>query len=86
MSDRPEVKPGDWVIVGGVRCVVANIRALDDRFGDCEVVFNPSKPTNRDIKWSDGAWHFVETGDFGGYADHYERLRQFVQILKSGRS
>jgi len=85
MTDRPSIKPGDWIEVEGVPCVVANLREPDPLFGDCEVVFNPSKPTNRDAKWEGGAWHFVKSGsDFGGYADK-DRLQRYVQILKSGK-
>lgn len=66
--------------------MVAVVRAEGDSSGDCEVVFDPVKPTNRDIRWREGSWHFVETGDYGGYAENYPRLRQYVQILKSGRA
>jgi hypothetical protein len=26
MDNRPEIKPGDWIIVQNVDCVVANVR------------------------------------------------------------
>ena len=81
MADRPAVSPMDWVVVGHIRCVVAAVRDAGDPFGDCEVVCNPSKPANRDIRWDGSAWQFVESGDYGGYAEKYERLRPYVNKL-----
>lgn len=81
MSDRPDIKPGDWIEIEGVDCVVCVVREHLDAFGDCEVVFDPAKPTNRDVIWNDEEWRFMETGDYGGYAEKYERLRPFVLQL-----
>jgi hypothetical protein len=81
MSNRPEIKLGGWIAVGSTSCVVADVR--DN--GDCEVVFNSSKPTNCDARWNGESWAFVESGDYGGYADKYSRLSLYVQILKRGR-
>ena len=86
MSDRPEIRPGQWIRVGNRDCVVAKVRPPGHDFGDCEVVHNPSKPTNTDVVWNGGEWRFVEGGDYGGYADRYVRLTDYVRILKSGRS
>jgi hypothetical protein len=87
MSDRPDVKPSDWIEVGDIDCVVCVVREHLDAFGDCEVVFNPKKPTNRDVIWNSGAeeWRFWETGDYGGYAEKYKRLRPFVVQLMQGK-
>ena len=85
MADRPEIKPGDWIRIGNTDCVVANVREHSHALGDCEVVFNPSKPTNHDVVWTGGEWKFVESGNYGGYADKYPRLSEFVSILKRGR-
>ena len=80
MSKIPLIKPEDWIYVGKVHCVVATLR--DN--GECEVVFNNQKPTNRDARWNGTAWEFSPSVDFGGYADKYPRLRKYVQILKDG--
>ena len=85
MADRPETKPGGWILVGNCHCVVANVRAPGHALGDCEVVFDRSKPTNSDVVWNGDEWRFVERGDYGGYADKYPRLRDYVHILKRGR-
>lgn len=81
MSDRPKINPGEWILVGSTHCVVANIH--DN--GDCEVVFNSSKPTNCDAHWDGQAWVFIESIDYGGYAEKYSRLNPYIQILKRGR-
>ena len=60
MADRPEIKPGDWIRVGNRDCVVANVRDPGDAFGDCEVVFDPSKPTNHDVVWNGDEWKFAD--------------------------
>jgi hypothetical protein len=85
MAPRPDIKPGDWIRIGNTDCVVAVVRAAGDQFGDCEVVFNPTKPTNHDVEWTGEDWAFAKRGDFGGYAEKYPRLRAFVQTLKKGR-
>ena len=60
MADRPAVKPGDWIRIGSVDCVVSTVRPPNDEWGDCEVAFDPEKPTNADVKWTGDAWQFVE--------------------------
>jgi hypothetical protein len=85
MAPRPQVNLGDWIRIGSTSAVVSMIRESGDPFGDCEVVFNPSKPTNCDVRWTGEKWEFVESGDYGGYADKYDRLRPYVSILKGRR-
>ncbi len=84
MSDRPTVKPGDWITIGQTLAVVAKLRERGSFSGDCEVVFNPQKPTNHDVVWTGENWEFAKRRDFGGYADKYSRLREYVLILKRG--
>jgi hypothetical protein len=86
MVNRPAVKLGAWINVESVDCVVSRLRARRHGLGDCEVVFNPSRPIHVDVKWNGEAWEFVKTGEFGGYADHYGRLRPYVAILKNRSS
>lgn len=83
--NRPKIKSSEWIVVGNIDCVVCSVRKPDHPLGDCEVVCNPDKPANRDVQWKNSKWVFVESGDFGGYADKYSRLHQYVQILKKGR-
>lgn len=85
MSDRPEIKLHEWIDVEGASCVVANIREDGSQFGDCEVVLNPKKPANRDVRWNGEDWEFLPSGDYGGYADSYPRLAGAVAVLKRGR-
>ena len=82
----PELSPGDWVRVGKLDCVVAQIYSPDNPLGHyCEVVFNPHKPTNHDVVWTGRRLELAKTGDYGGYADNYPRLSRVVSILKRGR-
>jgi hypothetical protein len=85
MASRPDIKPGDWITIGGTNCVVSIVRGAGDPMGDCEVVFNPQKPTNHDAVWTGENWDFAKQGDFGGYADKYPRLQPYVEQLKGGR-
>jgi len=71
--------------VESVNCVVSDVREPGHTFGDCKVVFNPSKPKNHDVDWAEGEWRFADRGDFGGYADKYDRLDRYVAQLKVGR-
>jgi hypothetical protein len=83
MTDRPKVSPADWIYIGKLAAVVAVVRPVGDPLGDCEVVFDPKKPTNRDVKWTGERWEFVESGDYGGDADKYQRLAPYVARLKN---
>jgi hypothetical protein len=85
MTNCPSVKLGAWISVEGIDCVVSRLRPRSASAGDCEVVFNPSKPINVDVRWTGEAWEFVKVDGFGGYANKYNRLQQYVAILKSGR-
>ncbi len=86
MENTPPIKPGDWIEVGSVWAVVSQLMSPEHPMGaDCEVVFNPSKPTNHDVRWNGQRWEFTKSGDQGGYADKYPRLRQYVALLKGGR-
>jgi hypothetical protein len=82
MTDRPEIKVGDWIYVGQTACVVAMVHQ-DSTICDCMVVSHPDKPTNSDVIWDGNQWSFAP-GDFGGYAEHNPRLTEFVAKLKRG--
>lgn len=84
MKVRPDVKPHEWIKVEGVACVVAIVREPGDLLGDLEVVFDPNKPANVDVKWTGESWSFSRPNDLGGYADRYSRLSAFVHTLKAG--
>jgi len=84
MANRPNINLGNWIYVEGTSCVISIVREPGHEFGDCEVVFNPDKPTNHDVEWDGEKWIFPDRPDFGGYADRNSRLSQYVQILKQG--
>lgn len=85
MSNRPVIKPGDWISVGETDCVVANVLESGSLLGDCEVVYNPTQPTNDNVRWGETKWEFVYSSPSGGYADKYDRLKEAVWKLKQGR-
>jgi hypothetical protein len=84
MTERPPIRPGDWIIIGRADCVVSRVYPPGDPTGDCEVVHNPAKPSNDDAFWDGNKWQFKPGAS--GYADKYERLNSFVRTLKRGRS
>ena len=83
--EKPTVKVNDWIVVGKIDCLVSKIYDKSYPFGSCEVVCNPHKPTNHDVRWNGKAWAFKETGDYGGYADRNPELSEFVLRLKKGK-
>lgn len=85
MSVRPEIKPGDRIVVEHWSCVVCNVYAEGNAMGDAEVVCKPEKPANFAVRWTGDAWVRLYPDDLGGYAERYERLRPFVAQLKAGK-
>lgn len=71
----------DWISVGRIRAVVCRVSKDGKRV---EVVFNKDKPTNLYVMRVGDDWDFEPSPDYGGYADKYPRLKEFVAILKRG--
>ncbi len=90
MTDKPDVKPGDWISFGsGVlpkSAVVCNVYE-DSTLEDIEVVYldDRDRAINEDMVWKNGEWEFTISGPCGGYADKYDRLRTYVAQLRRGR-
>jgi len=82
MRNPPEIKPGDWIVVGKIDCVVTHLYPPNSPFGAGLVVFNKSKPTTHDVSWDGEKWFFPERPDFGGYGRDSD---PYVQQLKRGR-
>ncbi|HKT16370.1 MAG TPA: hypothetical protein VJR87_13310 [Allosphingosinicella sp.] len=85
MSSAPPVKPGDWIKVGSIDCVVSHVRGVEPMVGDLEVVCNPDQPAAYQVNWEDGAWVFAHPMH-GIVAERVPRLEQYVAILRKGRS
>lgn len=82
-----EVKPGDWIKIGeNLDALVVQIYEKKN-FGDIEVVYLDyrDKAINDDVIWTGEKWEFTHTGASGGYADKYDRLKEFVSILRQGK-
>jgi hypothetical protein len=75
------VKAGDWIVINNYRNAVV-CRVFDDFI---EVVYldDKNRAINEDAVWEDGKWRFVCPTPCGGYADHYDRLAQFVKQLRA---
>ena len=89
MSNMPEVKPGDWIsFPSGLHAVICNVRSPEHRehSGDAEIVYLDyrDRAINTNVRWTETGWTFLDQVD-GGYADKYQRLREYVQILRRGR-
>jgi hypothetical protein len=81
--EKPSVSPGDWIRIGNIDAVVCLI--YKDGPYDIEIVFlDKGQAVNKDAKWDNGKWS-LDTADYGGYAENYPRLSQFVSILRRGR-
>lgn len=90
MTDIPQVKPGEWITIGEhhtLRAVVCRIyEGLSADGGNIEVVYldRGGKAVNIDVKWTGTHWEPAREGAYGGYADQYPRLAQYVRILRQG--
>ena len=83
----PTVTPGQWISVGENRVLDAVVCVVRDSRSLCEVVYldDRNRAINEDVAWTGQSWDFVQPGVRGGYADKYDRLREFVAILHRGR-
>jgi hypothetical protein len=77
--DKPPVKSGKWIEVGGNQCVVTDVYEEGPSLGTGMAVFNPREPTIHDFGWNGEQWVFSERPDFGGYAiENDPYLRQLM--------
>jgi hypothetical protein len=92
MTEMPKVSPGEWIWIGENGEVPAVVCKVYERIsvagGNIEVVFldDRNRAINLDVKWTGNNWEFVIQGDYGGYADRYNRLQPYVRILRSGQN
>ena len=82
---RPPVTAGQWITIGKPGHTDAVVCAVE--VDTCEVVYldERNRALNEDVKWVDDHWEFALQGPVAGYADKYDRLRQYVSILRTGR-
>ena len=89
-SQRPEIKPGDWIEIGktGIAARPTTDAVVSIAKPELiEVVYlqRPNQAVNQDVMWVDDHWEFASTGDYGGYAERYDRLSGYVAQLYQGR-
>lgn len=82
-----EIKEGDWIRIGkgmqGRDAVICRVKSD----ASAEVVYlDRDRSINEDVEWKNDHWDFKNPGPCGGYADNSDRLKQFVQILRQGRT
>jgi hypothetical protein len=86
LRPKPSVQLDDWISIGEkgqLRGVVSKLYVSVGSI-DCEVVhLEGINAINADVRWTGSYWALVGPG-LGGYADHYDRLKHAVQILRSG--
>lgn len=92
-NNIPNLKPGDWILIGeGFSKVPVVVCAYNDSElinsdGDIEIVYldDRDRAINKGVVWKQDHWEFKDFGPSGGYADKYDRLAEFVRILRRGR-
>ena len=86
MPTKPSIQPGEWIKIGkqGLLKAVVCIVYPPGEYEDCEVVYLDASdnPVNNEVRWTGSYWELVQESDLGGYADRYDRLRPFVQLLR----
>jgi len=81
MSTRPEVNPGDWILVeywNCAVCVVCNVNPEGHELGDAEVISRPSKPARFPVRWNGTAWTRLHADGLASYAKQSPRLREYI--------
>ena len=83
----PVLLPGDWVTIGcpspglsPLKGVV--VQLLGENVAEIVYLDHRDRAINEEIIWNKVGWDFRDSSD-GGYADKYDRLREFVNILRS---
>jgi len=88
------LQPGEWISVGNaiikkqaVVCRAITAPELKKIEGDFEVVYldDRNRAINTGVIWQEDHWGFKNSGCGGGYADRYDRLRNYVNILRQGK-
>lgn len=84
MEKKPVVL-GQWIRVSNNDAVVCQI--IEEPPPEIEVVYlQGNQAVNRCAIWTEKGWIFdPNEGDYGGYADNYPRLSEYVAKLRRGR-
>jgi hypothetical protein len=86
MPTKPSIQPGEWIKIGkqGLLKAVVCIVYPPGEYEDGEVVYldESNNPVNSEVRWTGSYWELVQESDLGEYADRYDRLKPFVQLLR----
>ena len=80
------VKIKDWILIGIKEAVVCKVYNTDNS-NMIEVVYldDKDRAINEHAIFGNNSWQFINKGPDGGYADNYERLAEYVSILRLGQ-
>jgi hypothetical protein len=82
MADRPRMRKGKIIWVGGIKAAIALVRDPGHPLGDGKVVYVAGEQAiHRDVKWTGNAWAF-RAGDRGGHADQDPALQPLIRKLQ----
>lgn len=84
MNNAPKVKPGDWIAIGTVDCLVIELHADKPTRSDIDVICNFERPAVYGANWTGEHWTF-EHPMRGDYAEHHPAADAYVERLKAGR-
>lgn len=76
-----QINLGDLIYIGNRKAVISNI--YDNDLTKIEVVYidDRNRAINKDAHLVEGIWEF-DGSLGGGYADKYDRLQEYISILK----
>ena len=80
-KNHPKIELKGWINVEGSDCLITQIYGGYSLSGACEVVTNPSHPTNRDVGWDGEKWFFSPDPPLVNAAQT-PRLQEYVATLK----
>ncbi len=89
MTKRPDVKPRDWICIGTDPiprfAVVSMLYQMSPDRVEAVYFSNRDSVAYEDFRWNGEAWEFALSGLVSGNADLYDRLAEYVAILRRGR-
>ena len=67
MTDRPQIKPGEWIKVAQQECLVIETSEDEESEGQCQVIYDSGSSRRAKATWNGEKWVLVTGG--GGYAE-----------------
>lgn len=91
-TNKPDIKPFDWILIGPKSyqarhaVVVKVFEEPSEVLGEIQAVYldEAKRAIYDSFVRKDDLWHFHRNGPSGGYADHKDYFRSFVELLRRG--